>query len=152
MQAHNTVDTERVESSRLRAEQALSLSRGAYYLITGAWPLVSMRTFESVTGRKRDKWLAKTVGVLVGIVAAALILAARHRKLSEEARLLAAGSAAGLAAIDVTYVAKGRIGRIYLVDAAAEIALLNCGTRGAREETGRRIASPSWIASGSIRF
>ncbi|HEX2227469.1 MAG TPA: hypothetical protein VHM64_10025 [Candidatus Binatia bacterium] len=128
MQAHKTADMKYVESSNSRAEQALSVSQGAYYLITGAWPLVSMRTFESVTGRKRDRWLAKTVGMLVGVVGAALILAARDRNLSEEAQLLGTGCAAGLAAIDLIYVANGRIAPIYLLDAAAEIALVNLWT------------------------
>jgi hypothetical protein len=42
------------------AEQAASLAQGAYHLVTGVWPLVSMRTFASVTGPKVDKWLVKT--------------------------------------------------------------------------------------------
>ena len=38
--------------------------------------------------------------------------------------LVAAGSAAALAAIDTVYVAKRRISPVYLLDAVAEIALV----------------------------
>lgn len=38
--------------------------------------------------------------------------------------MVAAGSAAALAIVDVTYVVRGRISRIYLLDAAAELALV----------------------------
>ncbi|MBV8580277.1 MAG: hypothetical protein JOZ86_06540, partial [Candidatus Eremiobacteraeota bacterium] len=36
----------------------------AYYLATGLWPLLDMRSFELVTGRKTDRWLVKMVGAL----------------------------------------------------------------------------------------
>jgi hypothetical protein len=48
--------------------------QGAYYLATGIWPLVSVETFQWVTGPKTDHlpsgyeadhWLVMTVGVLV---------------------------------------------------------------------------------------
>ena len=39
--------------------------QGGYYLIMGAWPLVSLETFEMVTGPKTDHWLVQTVGALV---------------------------------------------------------------------------------------
>ena len=103
---------------------ALGYGQGLYYLITGVWPLLSMRTFEAVTGPKADKWLVKTVGVLVGIVGAVLMLSARRRFVAPEHALLAAGSAAGLAAIDTVYATRGRISKVYLLDAVVEIALV----------------------------
>ena len=101
------------------------LTQGVYYVTTGMWPLVNMRSFERVTGPKIDKWLVKTVGVLVTTIGGALLVAASRRRISPEARVLAAGSAMGLAAIDVYYVAKRRIAPIYLLDAVTELALLS---------------------------
>jgi hypothetical protein len=121
--AHKT-SAERPENTNRPAERAISLGQGAYYLATGMWPLASMGTFESVTGPKVDKWLVKTVGVLVAVIGVSLMVAARRKEVSPEARLLATGSAGGLAAIDVIYVAKGRISPVYLLDAAGEMALL----------------------------
>ena len=99
-------------------------TQGTYYLMTGVWPLINMDSFERVTGPKTDKWLVKTVGVLVAAIGGSLMVAARGHTVSREAQLLAAASAAGLSLIDITYVAKSRIAPVYLLDAIAEVALL----------------------------
>lgn len=38
--------------------------QGVYYIASGAFPLVSMRLFERVTGKKTDRWLVQMVGML----------------------------------------------------------------------------------------
>ena len=96
----------------------LARLQGLYFFVTGVWPLVSMRTFEAVTGPKVDRWLVKTVGVLVAVIGGSLVLGARQ--LAPPTTALAIGSAAGLGAIDTIYAAKGRISRIYLLDAVLE--------------------------------
>lgn len=98
--------------------------QGAYYVLTGILPLVSMRRFEQVTGPKTDRWLVKTVGVLVATIGGALLVAGARRRVSPELALTAAGSAAGLAVIDATYVAQRRISKVYLLDALAELAFV----------------------------
>jgi len=102
----------------------LALGQGLYYFVAGVWPLVSMRSFEAVTGAKTDKWLVKTVGVLVAVIGAVVALAGWRRRVQPEPALLAAGSAAGLAAIDSVYATRGRISKIYLLDAVVEVALV----------------------------
>src|SRR5437763_16980510 len=92
----------------------LAWVQGGYFLLTGVWPLVSIRTFQAVTGRKTDNWtgreadhwLVNAVGVLVTAVGAALIAAAVRREPTPEIIVLACGSALGLTAIDVIYVAR----------------------------------------------
>ena len=98
--------------------------QGGYYVATGIWPLVSIRTFEAITGPKVDKWLVKTVGVLVSVIGATLWVGGTRRRIAPELKLLAMGSAAGLTAIDIVYVARGRISPIYLLDAALEAAIV----------------------------
>jgi hypothetical protein len=97
-----------------------------YYLGTGAWPLLHRRSFEWLTGKKTDFWLAQTVGVTVMSIGAALAQAnaSSNRRLPPELRTVACASAAGLALIDVVFVARRRISAVYLLDAAAELALL----------------------------
>src|SRR5438067_1658158 len=102
----------------------IAFGQGAYYVGTGLWPLLNIRSFEAVTGPKTDHWLVKTVGVLVSIIGAVLMHAARHRRVEREATLLAVGSAAGLAIIDTVYASRRRISRIYLLDAMVETLLL----------------------------
>ncbi|HEX9400403.1 MAG TPA: hypothetical protein VF912_09860 [Anaeromyxobacter sp.] len=104
--------------------RTLAWGQGLYWAAAGAWPLVHMPSFEAVTGPKRERWLVRTVGVLVLAIGGALALAARRRRVTPELRLLAAGSAAGLGAIDTWYAARRRISPIYLGDAALEAALV----------------------------
>lgn len=102
----------------------VALGQALYYVVTGVWPLVSIGTFQKVTGPKTDLWLVKTVGVLIAVIGGVLGAAGLRRRVTPEIPLLAVGSAAGLTAIDVVYVAKRRIAPIYLLDAVGEVVLI----------------------------
>jgi hypothetical protein len=104
--------------------RALALGQGAYFLATGIWPLVHMRSFLRVTGYKRDLWLVRTVGALVAVTGAAVFSAARRGRLTGEIALLAAGTAAALGAVDVIYSSRRRIPPIYMLDGAAEAGIV----------------------------
>ena len=41
------------------------MAQGVYYVVSGAWPLVHIDSFQKVTGRKTDLWLVHTVGLQV---------------------------------------------------------------------------------------
>ncbi|MER7112516.1 hypothetical protein ABT360_33525, partial [Streptomyces sp. NPDC000229] len=43
--------------------RALSRAQGLFNIVGGAWPLVSLRTFERIYGPKADDWLQKTSDV-----------------------------------------------------------------------------------------
>jgi hypothetical protein len=94
-----------------------------YYTASGAWPLVSMRSFEAVTGPKVDRWLVKTVGLLAIADGLALGVGARRERPAPETIALAAAAALAFTTVDVVYVLRGRIRPIYLADAAVELAL-----------------------------
>jgi putative copper export protein len=94
------------------------------YVVTGLWPIVHLESFEAVTGEKYDDFLVHTVGLLLFVVGAVLLQALRRRRESPELLWIAAGTAASLAAIDVTYWLGGRLAPIYLLDAAAELAFV----------------------------
>jgi hypothetical protein len=107
--------------------------QGGYYLVTGAWPVVSMRSFELVTGEKTDNlptgleadhWLVMTVAGLILAVAAALLTAAIRKSVVFEIGVLALGAALALASIDLIYTFRGVISPIYLADAALEIPMI----------------------------
>jgi hypothetical protein len=98
--------------------------QGVYFLATGVWPLLHMPSFIALTGPKVDLWLVRAVGVLVAVIGAVLILGARRRTVGAELRLLAVGSAAGLAGIDLVYALADRIWDVYLLDALAEVGLI----------------------------
>jgi energy-converting hydrogenase Eha subunit E len=97
--------------------------QGGYFLITGVWPLVSLDTFEAVTGPKTDDWLVITVGVLVAVIGAVLLFSAARRTLPLEVVVLALASSIGLALVDVVFVSRRVIAPIYLRDAALQALL-----------------------------
>jgi hypothetical protein len=100
----------------------VAMGQGLYFAFTGLWGLLDIFTFQLVTGPKVDLWLVKTVSVLVTVIGSTLFLGGLRQRLTFELMVLAAGSALGLAGIDVLYVTLGRISSIYLLDAAAEAA------------------------------
>jgi hypothetical protein len=95
---------------------------GWYYVVTGLWPLASMRSFEAITGPKRDRWLVHMVGLLAAAIGATLI--SEPGRECRSARRLALASAASFAAIDFAYVAKRRISAVYLLDGIVEVAFI----------------------------
>jgi hypothetical protein len=95
--------------------------QGAFYVLTGAWPLVHMPSFLAVTGDKTDLWLVRMVGALAVVIGAALLVAGRQRRLTPEVVVLAVGATASFIAIDLLYA--WRFSPAYLVDAGVEAVL-----------------------------
>jgi hypothetical protein len=120
-------------SSRLAI--ALCWTQGLYFLATGVWPLVSVETFQMVTGKKSDHliaeqpteadhWMLFTISVLIISIAVVILAAAWRRRASVDTVLLGITSAGSLTIIDVVYVVRGTIRPIYLADAAAELLII----------------------------
>ena len=106
-------------------------AQGGFYLLTGIWPLVSLETFELVTGPKTDDWLVQTVGVLAAVIGLALLIGARRARPSLETSALGSLAALGFASVDLVFVLGGRISAIYLADAVVEMAFLAAVLLGA---------------------
>jgi hypothetical protein len=98
--------------------------QAVYYLITGLWPLISLSTFEAVTGPKTDDWLVQTVGVLAAVIGVTLMLGTRRPQPHGETITLSLLSAFGFLTVDTVFVFSGVISRIYLVDAAVQVLLI----------------------------
>jgi hypothetical protein len=122
------------------SERAILTVQGAYYVTTGVVPFLSRRAFEAVTGPKLEWWLVQTVGALVTVVGGALLSGAHRGRITPELRRVAAGSAGSLATIDIVYVARRRIAPTYLLDAAAQLALLAALARGSRGSDDGRVS------------
>jgi len=143
--------TDRVLASRRArvgpARRTVALGQGAYYIATGLWPILSMRSFEAVTGRKRDRWLVRVVGLLALAWGGLLVREARRPR-PDPAAGMASASAFGAASL--WYWGRGRINHAYLLDALAEAAMLGAwlGLGGVRLD-GR--AAPTRRTSGRRR-
>ena len=105
-------------------EYPVALVQGIFYFLTGIWPLLSMETFLRVTGPKTDLWLVKTVGTILAVIGAVLILAQANAEITASIIVLAMGSAFGLVVVEFIYVAKQVISPIYLGDAFLELLLI----------------------------
>ena len=105
-------------------EYVVGLVQGLYFLVTGIWPLLSMKTFLQITGPKTDLWLVKTVGIVLAVIGLVLIVAQRNGEVNTPVIILAIGSALGLVIVEIIYVAKRVISPIYLGDAFVELILI----------------------------
>jgi|1185.fasta_scaffold05594_4 hypothetical protein len=99
---------------------------GAYLLLTGAWPILDRRSFEALTGRKRDFWLARCVGGLSMTIGVALTRRPRND--------LVAGSMLTFVAADAH--AARRYSRAYAADAVVQVCAAAAALRwaGARSD------------------
>ena len=128
--------TTRISVSRVAQGQA------AYYIVTGIWPLLSRRSFEAVTGRKRDFWLVQTLGLLIAAVGSALLVSSSREKLSPEAVALGVGSAAALGGAGAVFALRGRVSTIYLADAGLEALLIAAWAASQNKKRGPKFDLP----------
>jgi hypothetical protein len=127
---------------RLSDPVTLAHAQGAFNLVSGSWPLLSMRTFEAVFGPKVDRWLVYTVSGLLVTNGLAQIVSARAGGV-DAARSLGYGTAGTLLAIDLIYVPMGRIRWTYLLDAAFEAVWIGLWISARRVPGHDRSAPPS---------
>jgi hypothetical protein len=124
--------TQRVEGSgfwqRVSGPAVIGEVQGWFNVVGGAWPLLSLRTFEAIFGPKADRWLEYTVAGLLVTNGACQIIAARRGE-TDTARRLGGGTALTLLAIDVVFVPAGVIRWTYLIDAALEAGWLGLWAR-----------------------
>lgn len=104
--------------------KTLLLIHSLFYIANGLWPIIHYRSFEKVTGPKTDKWLVISVGWMITASGLTLLTAFFRNAELSEVFVLAVTNTLFLAMIDIYYVVKKIIARIYLLDAGAEILLL----------------------------
>lgn len=100
------------------------LVQAIYYSVTGLWAVFDLSSFQAVTGPKSDLWLVRTVGLLVTAIGVTLVVGAWRGHVSAESTILALGSAAALVLVDLTYVLKGTISWVYLLDGLVQGGLI----------------------------
>ena len=117
-----------------------------YYAITGAWPLIHYRSFEAISGPKREPWLVKMVGALTVVIAAAL--SSDPHLDAPATRRLAIGSALSYMAVDIWYAGiRRRISPVYLLDALVEGVIIVGHVRGgSRADTAIRVGSSARLS------
>lgn len=113
----------------LEAAARLARAQGLFNVVGGAWPLVWLRSFEWIFGRKRDVYLQKTSGLFFLGSGIALLLAEPTEDGIAAARRIGIGAASVYLAIDLIYVPKRDIPASYLLDALMEAGWIYAWTR-----------------------
>jgi len=100
------------------------LGQAGFYIVMGAWPIIDITSFETVSGPKSDHWLVQTVGLLAVAIGASLLVGIWRMQPSLETLTLAVTTAIAFLSIDVVFVLRRVISAIYLVDAGLEAFFL----------------------------
>jgi hypothetical protein len=95
-----------------------------YFFVPAAWPIIHMKSFEKVTGPKKDDWLVKTVGSLLIAIAVTIFIAVYYNQVTPAILCLAMTSALALFIVDINYVFKAVISPVYLLDAVVELIFI----------------------------
>ena len=110
----------RRKKNELASQARLARAQGLFNVVGGAWPIVWLRSFEWIFGRKRDVYLQKTSGLFFLTTGIALLLAEPTEDGMAAARRIGIGAASVYLAIDLIYVPKREIPATYLLDALME--------------------------------
>lgn len=93
--------------------------QGAYFVITGVWPIVNIESFIIATGPKQDIWLVHMVALLsISIGLTFLQAALRRLRLP---LFLGYTVPFSFLIMDIIYVANGTIDVIYLLDGSIQL-------------------------------
>jgi hypothetical protein len=115
------------------------LVQAAYLIATGIWPLVHYRSFEAVTGPKTDAWIVQTVGAAAVVLGLAAATSDRERSL-----VLSVGSTLAFGVTEVAPALRGRIRKVYLLDAGFQSALTFLAMRSASRQCTPIPEEPHW--------
>lgn len=105
--------------------QTVIFIQGIYYFFTGVWPLVHLRSFEKITGDKKEHWLLYAVSLMITCSSLVFLVASLRRgPLPIEVLTLSISNVVVLSFIDIYFCLKGIIRKIYLIDALIELFIL----------------------------
>lgn len=104
--------------------RTVAKGQALYFIPFSLWGLLHIRSFMWVTGKKEDVWLVKTVCLLLITIGAVVGRAGAKDRVTPEIAALGIGASASLTAVDVWYVARGRIRWVYLLDAVGNLGLI----------------------------
>lgn len=96
----------------------LTAAQGAYYVVTGLWPVVHLPSFATVAGPKPDAFQTRVTGALFAVIGASLLTASTAPGRGRDARLM--GLVTAISAATVTAAHLGRVRWTLRAEAVAE--------------------------------
>ena len=123
------------------------MAQGGYYVVSGLWPLIHMRSFTTLTGPKTDLWLVQAFGLLVAALGAVFLTRGLSAKADAATSQFGLAASSALVAIDVWFFLTGAISSVYLADGAAQLLLASGWAwlliHNRRRRTGQSVHSAS---------
>lgn len=117
---------------------ALALIQGGSYIAFASWSLLARRHYRRVHELDASQWILNAHGMWMLLVGTVLVTAgARGEMHRSELRLLAAGSALGLATNDAVAAVTEGVAPIYRRDLAWELSLLGLELLAWQRESSR---------------
>lgn len=110
------------EPGNNKALSNVFLFQGAYFVITGIWPLLGMDSFITATGPKQDTWLVEMVGLLSASIGITFIVTSLRRQ--KPPLVLGYSVALSFLFMDIVYVIKDVISPVYLLDGAIQFVFI----------------------------
>jgi hypothetical protein len=104
-----------------RSAMKIAWAQGLFNVVGGAWPIVSLRRFEKVYGKKQDVFLQKTVGGLLLSIGLIQLNAKPSVETIVLIRRLGIATAVTLLMIDLVYIPRRQMRWTYWQDALCEI-------------------------------
>lgn len=98
--------------------------QAVYYVVTGIWPFLSMKSFLAVTGPKTDLWLLRLVALLIIVIGLTVGLAVWSERITPEIVVCSVLSCLAFIGIDSVYALSGWISKVYLADAVVEALMV----------------------------
>lgn len=116
-----------------RAALRVARAQGLFNVVGGTWPIVWLRSFEWVFGKKEDDYLQMASGGLFLSTGLALLATEDTPESLHLARRLGVAAATTYLVIDLVYAPRGRIRKTYLLDAAMQAGWLYAWARAGRD-------------------
>jgi hypothetical protein len=113
-------------------QRRVALAQGLFNVVGGAWPIVSLRSFEFVYGKKKDIFLQKTVGGLLFSIGCVQLASADSPEQIPSVRRIGIVTALTLLAIDVVYIPRNQMRWTYWQDAVCEVGWVAAWMRATR--------------------
>lgn len=105
--------------------RTLLLLQGSYYFLTAVWPLIHLRSFEMVTGDKKDHWLVYTLSLMILSSSLVFLFSSIYLPIiSKAVVLLSVTNCLFLGFVSIYFPLKGVIRKVYLGDGLLEMLIL----------------------------
>ncbi len=108
---------------RDRWRRWVMLAQGAYYVITGLWPLVHFPSFAEVVGQQINPFQAQAFGAVIIVVGAALIEAARREPPGAYPTMLGTAVASAIAIVSLFWLPRSATSSGLWLDFIVEVAI-----------------------------